>query len=145
MGDYLTPSEKNKYCVCSVIQAILGSKGINFSQDEIARKLTPSEQGFLVDDGRMKDLFAGNGLSYEFYWRNEVPFNDPEFVLEEMQENQGFIGIGNHVFLFRSYDGSSLEVFDPENGEAKKISYDEMARRMKESGKGCFGLVKRLS
>jgi len=145
MRDYhLIPPEKEMYCVCSVIQAIFDRLDVNISQEEIAERLTPSAHGFLVDDKRMRNLIEGHDFSYEFFWRNQVPLNDPELVLWEMEEHSGFIGIGNHLFFVRGYNYPSLEVLNPENCETEIIVYREMDRKMRESKKGCFGLIKKL-
>ena len=77
----LVPQEKDNYCVCSVVQAVLKGKGIDLSQKEIADQLTLGREGFLVQDERMKTFLSAKGLKYEFYWRDETPFNEPYSVL----------------------------------------------------------------
>jgi hypothetical protein len=141
----LVLQEKNDYCVCSVLQEIFKSYGISFSQEDIAKNLTPSEDGFLVDDNRIKDFIEGRNLSYEFFWRNQIPLNDPDFILFEMKEHSSFVGIGNHIYLFEDYQNSQVGLRNPEDG--KIVSYDvvEMVREMKRLENGCFGLVKKLN
>src|SRR3989344_8350371 len=121
--DYvLTPQEREDYCVCSVLQAIFRRHGINISQREIADKLTPDKHGFHPNDKNMRTLIESNGFSYVFYWRNEVPFNESEMALWEMESHAGFIGIKTHVYLFKDYKPPQVKVINPENGSVEVMS-----------------------
>lgn|GEM_PF-3069231 len=140
----LVPQEKDNYCVCSVVQAILKGYDVDRSQREIADKLTPGKEGFLVQDGEIEKFLEANGVEWNFYWYNETPFNEPYSVLEEMSQYRGMIGIGNHTYLFRDFKGNEVNVIDPKDGSEVKKDYYDLLREMKTS-EGFFGIIKKAA
>ena len=140
----IIPQERDNHCVCSVVQAVLKGKGIDLSQKEIADQLTLGREGFLVQDERMKTFLSAKGLKYEFYWRDETPFNEPYSVLEEMRDHAGIIGVGSHAYLFRHLNGNEVHLIDPKNGKEVKKDYYDLLREMGNS-EGCFGLIKKVA
>ena len=140
----LASQERDDYCVCSVLQAILKGYGIDISQDEIASNLTPgeNENGFLVYDERMRDFVEGKGLSYEFCWYNQTPLNDPDSVLLDMRDHSGFVGIGSHLYLFQNYRRSQVELRNPKDNEIVVYDINDMVREMSSLERGSFGLIK---
>ena len=139
----LTPQEREDYCLCSILQAILERHGIKVSQSEIAKDLTPSKNGFLVYDERMKDFLELKGFEYLFYWHDETPFNERDTVLEEMRANNGIIGVGKHVYLLEVFEYPVVKMIDPENGQVRVRNLVEMVKEMQDS-EGFFGVVKKV-
>lgn len=142
--DYpLKLQERDNYCLCSVLQSILRRHGVSFSQREIADSLTPSENGLISHDDKIKEFHRSKGFEYSHYWHNETPFNEPDMVLSDMHDNDGLVGIGSHVYLLKYFDDPVLELIDPKGGGVIKKDIYQLLREMEKSG-GFFGLVKRL-
>lgn len=144
MRYHLIPPERDNYCVCSVIQGIFKSHGINLSQEEIAGRLTPSEHGFLVDDEKMKELMLEMGFSYSYFPHNATPFNEPDMLLGDMNENQGFLGINPHAYLLGGFNDPELTLIDPLDCSRNKRDIYGVLREMQQKGGG-FGLIKKLN
>lgn len=140
----LTIQKEWNYCLCSVIQSIFKDYGINVNQDYIASKLTPAKNGFLVEDENVKRLFTSNGFSYNFYFHNEVPFNEPDFLLEEIKENSGFLGINHHVYKIVDFVDPTIKILNPKDSKVRNSDLYQMTRLLKRLGGG-FGLVKKFS
>lgn len=140
----LIPQERDNYCICSVLQAIFRSYGVDISQEEVANNLTPSENGFFVDDERMKEFMSRQGFDYSYYPRNATPFNEPDMILSEMSDHSGFVGIGSHFYLLASFEDPELTLIDPNYDSKIKRDLYETLTEMKK-GKGCFGLIKKLN
>lgn len=138
---FLKIQERENYCVCSVLQAIFQSEGINFSQDDIAVRLNPTNEGFSISDDKIKLFFRSKGFQYIDFHHNETPFNEPDMLLEEMKENHGVVGINSHAYLLNNFDYPILNLIDPETGEAVERSMSELFGNGK---KIRFGLVKKL-
>lgn len=149
----LSVQEKRNFCVCSVLQAIFRNEGIEMSQKEIARNLTPGKKkfflffkkkdGYLVHDERIKKFMESQGFQYIHFGAYETPFNEPDELLKEMSQNYGMIGVGNHVYALKDFDNWKVKMIDPKNGELVETSYIELVREMGHSG--VFGLVKHIS
>lgn len=137
----LTPQEKEDYCLCSVLQAILRKYEIDESQDEIAQQLTLDKNGFKVDDEKIDSLLTKHNLDYSFYWLNETPFNEPDIVLQEMSQYSGFLGIDTHVYLVENYQDPSVTLIDPKHGNLLKKDYYDLLREMFPNG--FFAVVKK--
>tara|TARA_Y100000310_G_scaffold344364_1_gene456765 strand:+ start:7136 stop:7576 length:441 start_codon:yes stop_codon:yes gene_type:complete len=137
----LIPPERKDYCVCSVVQGILRRYDVNLSQREIASRLTPAENGHVVDDDKLKNLFESKGLEYNFFWNHETPFNEPDFVLNDMNENSGIVGISSHLYLFDKFVDPDCYLIDPNNNEIVVKRIGELVKEMGSSG--FFGVVKR--
>ena len=138
----LVPQENNIYCVCSTLQAILARHGTGISQSQIASNLTPTANGFLVGDNRIKDFLKSRGFDYFHYLHNQTPY-EPEYVLNDMDNNDGIIGINtqvNHVYLLQSFDGSKVKLIDPKDATIVEREYYELLKQV-----GFYGLLKRLS
>jgi len=143
MKEYsIIPQEKNNFCVCSVLQSIFNKYNISMSQKEISKNLTPSKKGFEIDDKKIRDFLNNKGFYYNAYWKNETPFNEPEIVLEEMIKYDGFIGIGNHVYLVNEFNDPEIIVTDP--ADVSKIEKDlySVRREMEKANSGYFCLLK---
>ena len=144
MNYRLIPAERDDYCVCSVLQAILSMEGIDISQDDIAGRLTQAEDiGFLVDDIDIKALMREYGFRYSYFPHNETPFNEPDFLLEDMSANYGLIGVGHHARLLQDFKYPQLTMIDPKEGSLVTMDLKEVRGLMASKGGG-FGLAKRL-
>jgi hypothetical protein len=140
----ITPQEKYDFCVCSVLQSILRNNNINFSQEDISKNLTPGKNGgYVVDDGSIGNFLSSKGFKYEHYFWNETPLHEPDSLLEEMNKNQGFVGINKHVYLLKSFKDPDLEIIDPVNGEVIRRSIYDVLKEMHEKDGG-FGLIRKL-
>jgi len=140
----VTPQEKYDFCVCSVLQAILRNYNINLSQEEISKNLMPGKNGgHMIDDASIGNFLFSNGFKYEHYFWNQTPFNEPDSLLEEMDKNEGFVGINKHVYILRNFKDPDLEMIDPVNGEVIRKSIFDVLKEMHEKDGG-FGLIKKL-
>lgn len=142
----LLPQEKDTYCLCAILQAILERHRILISQGEIADKLTPADEGFLAHDERIRDFLRSNGFAYYFYLHNQTPFNEPDTVLRDMQDNEGIIGMGKyryHSYLLNRFEDPQLEMINPGDNTILRTDIYSLLREMEES-EGFFGLIKRL-
>lgn len=137
----LKVQEEKNFCLCSVLQTIFRKHDIEISQKEIADNLTPSKNGFLVDDFKIREFMHANRFSYEFYWHNITPFNEPDMVLGEMDENDGILGIKNHIYFLQRFKDPKIEMIDPETEEIIKTDIYQVLRKMNDDG-GFFGLIK---
>ena len=143
MKDYnLVPQENINYCLCSVLQAILNFHNISISQRNIVDRLTPSKKGFYADDDKIKEFLLSNGFEYYFYYYNQTPFNEPDIVLRDMNNNHGIIGINSHAYILKYFKDPELELINPKDRSLIKINYYKLISEMKNSG-GFFGLIKR--
>jgi len=124
------------------LQAILNSHGIKLSQEDISKKLTPSEKGFKINDDLIKLFLVEMGFEYLFYWRNETPLNEPWLVLDDMKKDHGLVGINNHLYLLNDFNYPTLHLIDPSDGKIKLKDYYEMIYEMNETV-GFFGLIKK--
>lgn len=133
----LIPQEKDNYCVCSILQAILDRHGAAISQSDIAAHLTPSKHGFQVDDEKIRQFLQRHGFSYTHYRGNEVPFNEPDLFLQELHNHDGIIGIKMHAYLLQAFDGSAVDLIDPKDKKIVTEDYYEMVSKA-----GFYGLLK---
>ncbi len=138
----LTPQEKDNFCVCSCLQAILRKYGKETSQQEIAKNLIPSEKGFFINDKRIKEFLKKEGLDYNYFNYNKTPFNEPDMILKENSDI--LIGVNTHTFLLVDFQDPDLKLLDPKNGFAKQSDLYSLMREMHKKKSGGFGLVKRL-
>jgi hypothetical protein len=133
--------EKEDFCLCSVLQAVFKAYGINLSQKEISTFLTPGkERGFIADDKRMKEFLCKNGFEYSFFWKDETPFNEPDELLKRMSKYNGIMGIKNHVYLVKNFNGSEVSLMNPFDGKGIEVEYLTLLKKMGETG--FFGLIK---
>lgn len=133
--------EKENFCLCSVLQSIFNEHNIFFSQKEISEKLTKSNNGFLADDKRIILFLSSQGFNYSFYRHNEVPFNELDFLLEDMKDNHGIIGIKNHAYLLGNFNYPFLEIIDPQNNSVISYKISSIKQEIEKKG-GLFGLLK---
>ena len=143
----LTPQEKSNFCVCSALQAILRSHGLEYTQDQIASRLNSSEDGSLIVDSMMEKFMSENSFRYNHFYYNTTPFNEPDTLLREMDSHHGIIGIemigiGLHVFLLDEFKDPKLKVIDPKNGDVLNMDIYKLLRGMKDTNTGVFGLIK---
>lgn len=144
MKDYeIKIQEKSNFCLCSVLQAIFRKYEIYFSQEEIAKNLTPSERGFLADDLRIKQFFNHNRFDYIFYRYNETPFNEPDMFLKEMEKHEGIIGINSHAYLLNEFQDPILRIINPENAVITELTLPLIEKEMHQKD-GFFGLLKHM-
>lgn len=139
----LIPQEKNNYCVCSVLQGIFRDNGLQISQKEIAKNLTPAKNGFKTDDQKMKDFMKSKGFDYSFYWHNETPFNERDYLIGEISNNNGFVGLGIHTYRILEFKDPKIIVDDPKNSEIKVFGLSNLINDF-ENIDGGFGLIKKL-
>lgn len=132
---------KNNFCLCSVLQTIFKKYGLKISQEEIAKNLTTSENGFLADDPQIKKFMQINGFDYDFYWHNETPFNEPDMLLRDMDENNGILGINHHIYLLRDFQDPKIKMVEPENRRTIETDIYHVRREMENAG-GFFGLIR---
>lgn len=138
----LTPQEKNNFCACSCLQAILRKYRKEIPQQEIARNLIPSEKGFFINDERIKEFLKKQGFDYNYFNYNKTPFNEPDMVLKENADI--LIGVNAHTFLLIDFPDPDLKLLDPKNGSVKQSDLYSLMKDMHEKKSGGFGLVKRL-
>lgn len=136
--------EQNNYCLCTVLQDILSEYNVFISQEDIAKKLTPTKKGFKINDNKIKEFMKEQGLNYKFYWYNETLFNEPESLLEEINKNQGFIGIKSHVYRLINFKDPTLFLYDPADKSLKEKDFHEVLKEF-EKLDGGFGLIKKLN
>ncbi len=138
--------EKENYCVCSVLQAIFKKYSVIISQKEIALNLTPSKNGFYTDDLKIKYFLLKNNFDYNYFAYNQTPFNEPDTLLEEMNEcnKEGLVGINKHVYLFSEFKYPLLKLIDPYDAKNIETSLKSILKEM-ERIKGFFGLLKYIS
>ena len=137
--------ENNNYCLCSILSDIFLDYNIKISQDEIAKNLTPTPKGFRADDNKIKEFLKDKGFNYEFYWWNQTPFHEPDSLLKEISENQGFIGIEDHLYRVLEFEDPMIVVLDPANvNEAPRdFDYSYLMHKLREVNGG-FGLIKHI-
>ncbi len=140
----LIPQEKENFCVCSVLQGIFKNYNLEMSQEEIAQNLTPSKKGFYVDDFNFKNFLKSKGFDYKYYFYNQAPFNEPDFLLEEMKEENGFLGFYNHVYLLNDFRDPIVRLIDPSNNLLLEKKLTNLLYDMSQ-GYGFFGLIKKLN
>ena len=137
----LISQEKNNFCICSCLQAIFNKHNIKISQEEIAGNLNPSKNGFYVDDDKIKEFLIKNKFEYSYYPYNATPFNEPDILLKEMNENEGFIGINSHIYLLTKFKDPLLNLINPlDNKPLRKNIYNTMNEMQEKYG--FFGLLK---
>lgn len=136
--------ERNDYCVCAVLSDIFLNYNIILPQDEIAKRLTPTEKGFNIEDEKFVNFMKLVGFDYNFYWWNQTPFNEPGSILEDISKNEGFLGLKNHTYRVIEFSDPLIRVIDPKDGGDKDFSLGNL---MKEFGEfdGGFGLIKRIN
>jgi ABC-type bacteriocin/lantibiotic exporter with double-glycine peptidase domain len=134
--------EAENLCLCSVLQAILKKYDIHFSQKEIARNLTPEKNGFKADDENIKQFMRKIGFDYSFYWNNTTPFNEPDTLIGEIIQNEGFIGLNSHAFLPVDINYDNIKVIDPADCAVREFNYYKILREMSKKNDGLFGLLK---
>lgn len=135
--------EKENYCLCAILQEIFRDYQINMSQDEIASKLHPTKEGFKAKGKEIKNFLEENKFNYSFYWWNETPFNEPDSLLLEISENEGFIGVNHHIYRVLNFKDPLIKIIDPGNDAIKYFNYCEILKEMSEKSGG-FGLIKKL-
>jgi len=141
----LKPQEKINYCVCSVLQAIFKTNNINVSQDEIAKNLEPTENGFFTDGKIITDYLKQKGFDYIFHHHNQTPYNEPDTLLKEMEIGKAIIGVNDHVYFFIDFEDPFVYVIDPKDNSENKIELSNLRRDMAKHKSGFFGLVKKLN
>ena len=146
MKEYnIIPQEEETFCICSVLQTILNKDKIYVSQKDIANKLTPSKKGFYVDDNNIKNFLKEFGYDYDFYLRNTCPFNEPDSLLNEMFEHEGFVGLKNHIYLLAEFKDPKLILIDPLDASKKERDLYKLLKEMEKSKSGFFGLIKKTN
>ncbi len=146
----LAPQEKEDYCVCSILQGILARHGITYSQESIASALTltKSNNGYVIDDTRIKSFLENKGFDYSFYWHNQTPFNEPDILLEEIAANDGFIGlgmegIGLHGYRVLRFKHPIITADDPKDSSLIEFNLYNLRNEMARLDGG-FGLLKKI-
>lgn len=114
----------------------------NLTQSKISQQLTPTKNGHSLDDERIRGFFAKRGFNYTFYNYNETPFNEPDYLLSEIQNknNHIIVGINTHAYLLIDFNDPNLKLLDPKDAAIKRRELTKMMGEMKEKGGG-FGLA----
>ena len=97
----------------------------------------------MVNDASIGNFLLSNGFGYEHYFWNETPFHEPDDLLNEMNRNEGIVGINKHFYILKSFKDPDLEIIDPVNGKLIRKSIYEVLNEMHEKDGG-FGLIKKL-
>jgi hypothetical protein len=135
--------KKNNYCLCSILSDIFLDYNIKISQDEIAKNLTPTPKGFNADDNKIKNFMREKGFEYNFYWWNQTPFNEPDSLLVEIAENQGFVGIEEHAYRVLEFEDPMITIIDPVGESPREINYYSVMDSLRKVDGG-FGLIKHI-
>lgn len=145
MKEYnITPPKYKNYCLVSVIQAILRKEDIYLNQKEISKKLKPIDNmGFKIQGEEINSFFKQNGFKYEYYWIREVPFNEPDFFLQDMYSHHGIVGINKHAQILSYIDNSNVIIIDPNNKEKTKYNYYNLIRKMNNEDGG-LSLIQKI-
>ena len=123
----LIPQEEDNYCACSVLQAIVRNHGIELSQKDIAKNLTPTKKRlFLVYDSKIKEFLHQKGLNYEYYDYNKTPHNEPDTLLKEINEKDILINVDSQAFLLLDFKDPELSLLDPGDASTKNIDLSIM-------------------
>lgn len=138
--------EENNYCLCSCLQAILKYHNILREQREIADKLSINEMnnGFMINDEKIKRFLNDLGFKYNWYYYNETPFNEHDYTLECMKEEHGIVGIQKHVYLLKNFKDSILTLINPENCSEFEKKLSVAIEYMKLDNSGGFGLIRKI-
>lgn len=140
----LTSQENNNWCILSCLQSILQyDKRLNIPQTNIAKELTQDKNGFKIEDEKIKYFMNSRGFSYEWFWYNETPLNEPDSLLWEMRKEHGIIGLNNHTFLLKEFQDPVLTLIDPKDCMQSDKNLFALLREMQSVGGG-FGLIKKL-
>ena len=137
------PLMKN-YCVPSILQGLIEGKGYVVAQEDIARRLTASEFGYRLNDGKVATLLREKGIDYSFFWRNEVPFGEPDFLLGEMNESGGIIGFDKRVYFHKRIEGDLIDVVDPVDVSSRRMDYSDLMISMRKFEDSCFALFGKI-
>ena len=137
---HLIKQEGINYCLCSVLQAILCRHGMFSSQETIAQQLTPTSNGFATDDERIRSFLQSNGFLYSHHQYNQVPFNEPDFILKEMHDYDGIVGIQSHAYLLQSFKDPMVELIDPLYNKIVSTELTELRTKMADLG-GFYALI----
>jgi hypothetical protein len=136
--------EKHDFCVCAVLQAIFNKNGINLSQEDISKNLTPGKDGgYKINDSNITNFLLSKGFKYEHYFWNETPFNEPDSLLQEMNINEGIVSLNKHSYILKNFSDPNLEIIDPKDGEIIKKNICNLLKEMHEKDGG-FGLIKHI-
>ena len=137
----LNPPARKDYCVCSVLQAVFRRYNIYLSQENIAGNLTPDENGFRIDDSKIRGFFDSKGFDYAWRWHDRVSLNELYPFLEDMDRNSGIVGINTHLYLLGGSRDPMLELIDPLDEKVRREELFTLLRIMSKT-KGFFGLIR---
>lgn len=135
--------EKDNYCLCAILSDIFLDYNITTPQKEIAKNLTPTQKGFRADDNKIKDLLRKNGFDYNFYWWNQTPFHEPDSLLNEISNNQGFICIEDHAYRVLEFEDSMIILIDPVSESSTEVNYYSTMDKLRKFDGG-FGLLRHV-
>jgi hypothetical protein len=133
--------ERDNYCLCSILSDIFLNYNIIISQKNIADNLTPTPKGFRADDNAIKYFLKKNSFDYNFYWWNQTPFNEPDSLLNEISNNEGFIGIEDHTYRVLEFEDPMIMILDPVSESPKEFNYYSVMDKFRKIDGG-FGLMK---
>lgn len=143
----LSLQRKRDWCVPACLQAILRYEGVEITQERIIKQLNELENGLvLANDEKIKSFMRRNGFNYRFYFCDETPFNEPDFLLNEMSKanNHGIVGVNTHAFLLIDFKDPLLKLLDPGNGKIVTRDICDLDLEMREKSNGGYGLVEKI-
>lgn len=136
--------ENNRFCVPAVLQTIFSRHRIFIEQKEIAKNLTHTDLGYLIGDERIKKFMASKGFDYNYYRYNELPFNEPEIVLGEVNNGRDIIiEYGHHARLLVGFKEPGIYLANPKTGTRINLTIKALNDKM--NGTGGIGIAKRIA
>lgn len=137
--------EKNNFCLIAVLQTILRKYNINLSQEEIAKNLSSGKNnGFYADDENIVNFMKKNSFDYKFFNSHNIPFNEPDTLLREMNENEGIILLNSHYYLLADFQDPLMKLVDPKDKSIIEKDIYNLIKEMRATN-GLFGLIKHVS
>jgi hypothetical protein len=98
----------------------------------------------------LSPFFSIRNLSFKYFNYNETPFNEPDFLLQQVLGvgDDIMLGYGKgrrlHVYLVEGFNNPGVVLLDPAEGKEHEENFDDIVRKMFEKKIGGFGLVKKL-
>ena len=147
--NYNFSEQENKYwCFPACLQAVLRRHRINESQEVIAEKLGVDNNGTQLH--RAKGFLIKRDFDFCFYNYNEIPHNEPDFLLSESVRRGLDVLVAvpgremRHVLLLKEFKDPRVILLDPEKFKEKTTNLYDLISEMQKSRTGGFGVIKRL-
>lgn len=142
----LEKQEKDYWCFPACLQAVLREHELGCSQGKIAEELKLDETGASLES--VSDFLRTKGFDFNFYNYNEVPFNEPDSLIENNRHKNIIIAVANskgyHVLLLEEFRFPNIVVREPRDTEAYRTDLYKLMRSMHHKKQGGFGLIEKL-